>query len=54
MSKSIFDITHEHGLQMYILGLAHAISMFELLGEAALPYLKEQLAKKKEELEDEE
>lgn len=53
MSKSVFDIQHQHGKQMYVIGLEHAINMFELLGEDALPKLKEKLAKEKEELENE-
>lgn len=51
MSKSIFDITHEHGRQMYILGLEHAINTIEILGEEdGLEHLKDKLKQEKEEL----
>lgn len=34
----------EHGAAMYIQALRHAIIMFEIAGEDALPKLKERLA----------
>lgn len=54
MSKSIFDITSDHGKQMYILGLEHAINSIEIRGEEdGLEYLKDKLKQEKKELEDE-
>lgn len=38
------DRIQEHGIAMYALGLKHAINMFEIAGEDALPKLKERLA----------
>jgi hypothetical protein len=40
----------EHGKAMYISGLQHAINMFEIAGEDALPILKERLAEEEAEL----
>ena len=37
---SIFTITEKHGKNMYINGVKHAIAMFELAGEDAIPKLK--------------
>lgn len=53
MSSSILDITHNHGREMYILGLEHAVNTAEMLGEGAVAYLKEQIAKERKELDDE-
>lgn len=46
MSKSILEITNEHGQNMYALGLKHAIETIEILGLDALPKLKEKLEEK--------
>lgn len=40
----ITDHTREHGIAMYLQGLQHAVNMFEIAGEDALPKLKERLA----------
>lgn len=51
MSKSTFDIAREHGRQMYILGLEHAINIIEIQGEAnGLKYLKDKLKQEQENL----
>lgn len=54
MSKTIFDITSDHGKEMYMLGLEHAINTIEVRGEEdGLEHLKDKLKQRKKELEDE-
>ena len=38
--RSMFDITHDHGEAMYIIGLKHAVAMIELHGADAADHLK--------------
>lgn len=44
---NIIEIAHEHGKQMYILALEHAISMIEIAGDDALEILKKKLEEEK-------
>lgn len=54
MSRTILDITTDHGKKMYILALEHAISTIEVRGEEdGLEHLKDNLKQEKKELEDE-
>lgn len=54
MSDSILDITHNHGREMYIIGIEHAVRMIEVLGgEKALEHLTVKVEKEKKELQDE-
>lgn len=53
MSDSIFDITHNHGREMYIIALERAVNLIELMGDGALDYLKEKVAEERKELDDE-
>lgn len=54
MSDSTFEATRKHGLKMYILGLKHAVGIIEVFDdEAVLDYLKKQIEKEEQELEDE-
>lgn len=39
-----FTIAEKHGKNMFRLGLLHAIEMFEIAGEDALPKLKQRLS----------
>lgn len=50
---SIFDITHNHGREMYILGLESAVSFIELLGDNGIDYVKQKIETERKELEDE-
>jgi hypothetical protein len=53
MSKSISDIAHEHGQEMYILGLKHAVELFKLEGTKAIAKLEAKMAEQRKELDDE-
>lgn len=54
MADSIIDITHNHGREMYILALQHAVNTLEMLpAEQALTMLKEKVETERKELEDE-
>ena len=48
MSKSTLDIAHEHGQEMYRLGIEHAINMIEVAGDDALELLRKKLEGLKE------
>lgn len=52
MSESIIETTHRHGREMYIIGLEHAISMIEVLGDDARANLIAKVEREKSELED--
>lgn len=54
MSKSVLEITEEHGRQMHILGLKHAIEILKIVDrEEALKHLTEKVAAAEKELKDE-
>ena len=54
MSKSILDITHNHGREMYIIALEHSVRTMEVLpADEALKHLKEKIAIERKELDDE-
>lgn len=48
---SLLTVSEIHGKNMYKLGLEHAISMFEIMGEEALLTLKENVAETAKEIE---
>lgn len=52
MSDSIYDITHRHGKEMYIVALEHAVQMLEILDdvEETRKHLKKNIADRKVEL----
>ncbi len=54
MSDSILDIGHNHGREMYIIGIEHAVRMMEVLpADEALENLKAKIATERKELDDE-
>lgn len=54
MGNSIFNITHNHGREMYLIGLESAISAIEILGgDDALEHLRAKLMAERKELADE-
>jgi hypothetical protein len=50
--SDILEISRKHGQEMYILGLKHAVSIIEILGESGVDKLKEQINAAKKELGD--
>ena len=46
------DCTLKHGKKMYNLALEHAIYMFEIAGEDALPKLKNRIGEVKQEIKE--
>ena len=46
------DHTLEHGKKMYNLALEHAITMFEIAGEDALPKLKNRIEEVEQEIKE--
>lgn len=53
MENSLIKITHDHGREMYCIALKHAIEIIKTAGDAALPFLEEQLEKERKEIENE-
>lgn len=47
-----WDISEVHGKEMYVIALEHAISMFEIAGEAAIPKLKKSIEEVKQEIKE--
>lgn len=43
MSVEIAESQRKHGEAMYAIGIKHAIEMFKLLGEAAIPDLEQKV-----------
>lgn len=50
---NVFDITHKHGQEMYLIGLEYAINMVEIAGTDVLEELKTKLATERKALENE-
>ena len=47
-----WDISEVHGKEMYIIALEHAISMFKIAGEDALPRLKSNIKEVEQEIKE--
>lgn len=49
---NLIDITSKHGREMYIIALKHAVEMFQIAGEDALPKLKNRIKEVEQEIKE--